>query len=227
MSTATDPSAPFVSIVMPCYNEVAHIPLFFWHPSLADRAGTRCATLTQTTDIAATLLDLHGAPLPAENQGHSLLATLAGSAPSREAVIYGVFGSAVNITDGRYTYFRYPPDMRKQELYEYTLMPTHLRSFFSAATLRQAQLVPPFGFTQEIPLLKIPARRLADGQVAAMGTYEDCTTVLFDLQADPGQLQPIADVEVEQRLLRTLVDKLVQLDAPAEAFGRIGLQRPR
>ena len=144
-----------------------------------------------------------------------------------DAVLYGMFGAATNITDGRYTYFRYPPDMRKQELYEYTLMPTHLRSFFSAATLKQAQLVPPFGFTQEIPLLRIPARRLADGQVAAMGTYEDCTTVLFDLQSDPGQLDPIVDEAVEQRLLRTLADKLAELDAPAEAFGRIGLARPR
>ena len=211
----------------PMFNEIAHLPLVVYHPDYAHRAGSRVSALTQTTDLMPTLLDFHGLQPPATVLGRPLRHLLEGGTVHHDAVLYGMFGAATNITDGRYTYFRYPPDMRKQELYEYTLMPTHLRSFFSAATLRQAQLVPPFGFTQEIPLLKIPARRLADGQVAAMGTYEDCTTVLFDLQADPGQLQPIADVEVEQRLLCTLADKLAQLDAPDEAFGRIGLQRPR
>ena len=211
----------------PMFNEIAHLPLIVYHPQYAQRGGTRVAALTQTTDLMPTLLDFHGVQPPPTVLGRPLRHLLEGGTVHHDAVLYGMFGAATNITDGRYTYFRYPPDMRKQELYEYTLMPTHLRSFFSAATLKQAQLVPPFGFTQEIPLLKIPARRLPDGQVAAMGTYEDCTTVLFDLETDPGQLSPIVDIEVEQRLLRTLADKLVQLDAPAEAFGRIGLQRPR
>ena len=46
------------------------------------------------TDIAATLLDLFGQPPPPENLGHSLLHTVAGTAPPRDAVLYGVFGSA-------------------------------------------------------------------------------------------------------------------------------------
>jgi len=31
----------WAKIMMPCYNEVAHIPLFFHHPSLQHLAGTR------------------------------------------------------------------------------------------------------------------------------------------------------------------------------------------
>ena len=58
----------WAKILMPCYNEVAHIPLFLHHPALRDRAGTRCDTLTQTTDIATTLLDLFGQEPPPENQ---------------------------------------------------------------------------------------------------------------------------------------------------------------
>ena len=32
-----------------------------------------------------------------------------------EAILYGYFGGAVNVTDGRHTYHRYPPDLRTQE----------------------------------------------------------------------------------------------------------------
>jgi arylsulfatase A-like enzyme len=210
----------------PMFNEIAHLPLIVYHPDYANKGGARVAALTQTTDLMPTLLDFHGRQAPATVRGRSLRHLMEGEAEHHDAVLYGMFGAATNITDGRYTYFLYPPDMRRQELYEYTLMPTHLRSFFSAATLKQATLVRPFDFTQEIPLLKIPARRLPDGQVSPMGTYEDCTTVLFDLDRDPGQLEPIADTAVERRLLQTMATKLCELDAPDEAFSRVGLARP-
>lgn len=215
----------WAKIVMPCYNEVAHIPLFFWHPSLADRAGTRCATLTQTTDIAATLLDLHGAPLPAENQGHSLLATLAGSAPSREAVIYGVFGSAVNITDGRYTYFRYPPDLKAADLYQYTLMPAHMKELFSVAELADATLCPPLPFTKGVPVLKVPATPKSPVYFGhGPGGQQDTNTVLYDLATDPAQLAPIRDAQVEARLSAAMVRLMRDCHAPEESFRRLRLE---
>ena len=34
----------------------------------------------------------------------------------RDAAIYGLFGAATNVTDGRYTYFKFPADMAAQEL---------------------------------------------------------------------------------------------------------------
>lgn len=96
--------------VMPCYNEVAHIPLFFYHPDHASQAGTRRSLLTQTMDIMPTLLELFGAPVPSEVTACSLLPALADSAvTNRDANIYGVFGSAVNVTDGRYTFLSTHP----------------------------------------------------------------------------------------------------------------------
>ena len=59
----------WAKIRMPCYNEVAHIPLFLHDPGKRERAGTRCATLTQTIDIAPTLLDLFGAAAAAGDPG--------------------------------------------------------------------------------------------------------------------------------------------------------------
>ena len=38
----------------------------------------------------------------------------------------------MNVTDGRYTYHRYPADLVEQEIYQYTLMPTHIFEPFTA-----------------------------------------------------------------------------------------------
>jgi arylsulfatase A-like enzyme len=214
----------WAKILMPCYNEVAHIPLFLHHPALRDRAGTRCATLTQTTDIATTLLDCFGTPPPEENRGHSLLRTVAGKAPPRDAVLYGVFGSAVNITDGRYTYFRYPTDLRSADLFQYTLMPAHMKELFSVAELADATLSPPLPFTKGVPLLKVPATPKSPVYFGhGPGGQQDANTVLYDLARDPGQLAPVHDAAVEQRLVAAMARLMRDVDAPVESFGRLGL----
>ena len=53
-----------------------------------------------------TILDLQGLTPPAEVQGTSVLRD-----NDREAVIFGYFGGAVNVTDGRTSYHRYPADV--------------------------------------------------------------------------------------------------------------------
>ena len=217
----------WAKILMPCYNEVAHIPLYLHHPALRERAGTRCDTLTQTTDIATTLLDLFGQAPPPENQGHSLLQTLAGTAPARDAVLYGVFGSAVNITDGRYTYFRYPADLKGADLYQYTLMPAHMKELFSVAELADATLAPPMPFTKGVPLLRVPATPKSPVYFGhGPGGQQDTQTVLYDLAHDPGQVAPVRDAAVEARLVEAMARLMRANDAPAESFARLGLASP-
>lgn len=213
---------------MPFFNEIAHIPLVIHHPAFAHQAGQRRQALTQTIDLMPTLLAMHGVSAPATAQGHNLLPLLEQDHPVRQAALYGMFGAGTNITDGRYTYFRYPEDMTQQMLWEYTLMPMHQKTLFPVEELRGAELVPPFGFTQGVPVLKVPARRNAKGQPAGHqgqgGGYEDTTTVLFDLSNDYEQLKPFRDPDIEARLL-TLMRELMQAnEAPAEAFTRLGLQ---
>lgn len=41
----------------------------------------------------------------------------------RAGVIFSYFGGAVNVTDGRFVYHRYPRDLATQDIYQYTLMP--------------------------------------------------------------------------------------------------------
>lgn len=214
----------WAKILMPCYNEVAHIPLFFHHPALQHLAGSRCDALTQTIDIATTLLDCYGQAPPPENQGVSLLDTVQGKGTKREAVIYGVFGSAVNITDGRHTYFRYPHDLKAADLYQYTLMPTHMKERFSVAELADATLAPPMPFTKGVPLLKVPATPKSpvyNGH--GPGGQQDTNTVLYDLANDPAQMNPVSDAEGEARLAQQMLRLMRANDAPEESFSRLGL----
>lgn len=210
---------------MPCYEEVAHIPLFVHHPDHASKAGERRKALTQTIDLMATFLDLFGIAPPAEVQGRSLTSLLTTDATFRAAALYGVFGSAVNITDGRYTYFRYPDDIAAQEIYNYTLMPTNITSIFRTDELSAATIAGPFGFTKGCPLLKIPTvpKFPGIGRYLEPGFFQDTDTVLYDLERDPGQMYPIRDPEVEARLTDLMVSLMKDTEAPPEAYVRLGL----
>ncbi|MGH2991656.1 MAG: sulfatase/phosphatase domain-containing protein, partial [Solirubrobacterales bacterium] len=211
---------------MNMYEEVAHIPLFVWHPDFAGKAGERRSALTQNIDLMATFLDLFGVARPPEVQGRSLLPVLAQDQALRPAALFGYFGGAVNLTDGRYTYFRYPGDVASQEVYQYTVMPTHLRDLFTPEELSAATLAPPFPFTKGVPLLRVPV--IPSSPMYANygpGALVDRETVLFDLQNDPDQLSPIHDAEVEGRLSGLMAELMTATDAPDEAFARIGLER--
>ncbi|MEM8540285.1 MAG: sulfatase [Pseudomonadota bacterium] len=206
---------------MPFYNEIAQIPLLIYSPVHAHLNGQRRTSISQNIDIMPTLLDLHGAQIPNTVTGHSLRATLEDDTPMRHAAIYGQFGAATNVTDGRYTYFRYPEHIADQEIFEYTLMPTHQQSPFAVEEFEGAALVEGFGFMRGYPVLKLPARahpRRGQGSV-----IEDTTTTLYDLENDPGQIDPINDKEVEHRLSREISEALSRHEAPNEAFTRLGL----
>lgn len=207
----------------PFFNEVVHIPLVVAHPGFAAQAGTRRRALTQTIDLMPTLLDLFGAPCPPEVQGRSLLPMLTRDAPVREAAIYGQFGGATNVTDGRYTYLRYPPPGRDEPMFHYTLMPTHMRSFFEPQELEHATLRPPFGFTKGLHVLQVPVVAEAAANMQRRYPALDANTVLYDLARDPGQTRPASSAPEEARLLALMRDVMRRHDAPPEAYARLGL----
>ncbi len=202
---------------MNMYEEIVHIPLFIYDPRTA--LVGRVSHLTQSIDIAPTILDLFGASAPHEMEGHSLFRS-----SFRDGLIFGYFGGAVNVTDGRYTYHRFPDDLAKQEIYQYTVMPSHLSKMFSTEELSAATLSKPFDWTKDVPLLKVPViERSPMYSYYGPGALLESDTRLYDLTVDPGQESPLADDVVEQRLIAMMRDLMKANQAPVEAFKRLGI----
>ena len=88
------------------WNEMAHLPLIVHLPG-SYHAGERRSQLTQNIDIMPTLLDYFGASCEQSIHGESWMEILHNNASAkRQAALYGWFGQTINITDGKYTYFR-------------------------------------------------------------------------------------------------------------------------
>jgi hypothetical protein len=205
---------------MTMYEEIVHIPLFVHDPR--DPRAERVDRLTQSIDIMPTILDLHGLTPPAEVQGTSVLRD-----NDREAVIFGYFGGAVNVTDGLTSYHRYPADVAAQEIYQYTLMPTHITARFTPDELRGARLAEPFGWTKQVPLLRVPVTERSPMYYNyGPGCLLEDETRLYDLAADPGQQRPLDDAAREAGMLAAMAALMQATEAPPEAFERLGLAVP-
>ena len=213
---------------MPVYDEIAHIPLMIYHPNFADEGGTRHCSLTQTSDLMPTILDIAGQAIPEDVTGRSLIKVLAGDAEKRDSLIFGYFGAAINICDGRYSYFHYPVVDAAEHLFEYTLMPTRMTTRFSITELLDATLHPSFSFTKGVPVLRLPPKMDEDGMpVEVQGMpFADQQSQLFDLQNDPRQEIPIDDPVKTEYMRQLIIQNMVRLDAPAEAFSRFGFETP-
>jgi arylsulfatase A-like enzyme len=204
---------------MPFYQEVSHVPLFIWDPRCGKKGEVR-KSLVQTIDFAPTILEFFGVARPKDMIGKVLRDVIASDTPVREAGIFGLFGAQVNVTDGRYVYMRAPVQQDDQPLFDYTLMPTRMRSRFSVEDLtKTVGLAEPFGFTKGCRTLKIPAGRKRGGE------HDDrFKTLLYDVEKDPQQTAPISDPAVEKRMVAHLVRLMKECEAPPEQFERLGLQ---
>ena len=216
---------------MPYYNETAHTPLFIWDPR-SKKQNERRSALVQTIDLPLTLLEYFGVPATSDMQGHSLAETIASDKPVREAGLFGIFGGHICCTDGKYVYMRGAKDRSNKPLFQYTLMPTHMRGRFTVEELQTAELAKPFSFTKGCPLVKT--------RCAAWGAEQDpygldgycypdqiCENMLFNLESDPGQLRPIHNQELEKRMIALMITLMEKNDAPEEQYIRTGLDQYR
>jgi len=213
---------------MPVYDEIAHIPLMIYHPDFANKGGSRNSALTQTTDIMPTMLDMAGIPIPEDVTGHSLMPVLQDQTSKRESVIFGYFGAAVNVCDGRYSYFHYPTVSGADHLHEYTLMPTRMTTRFSIRELLGATLHPSFAFTKGVPVLRVDPKTNDEGEpVEVQGMdFVDTQSQLFDLANDPGQTKPLEAADITERLRQQIIKNMIRLDAPDETYHRFGFAVP-
>jgi arylsulfatase A-like enzyme len=203
-------------MVMPVYNEIAHTPLFVWDPR-TNQKGISRNSLVQTIDLAPTLLEYFNQPIPESMEGKSLKQIIQNDEPIRDYALFGLHGGHINITDGRYVYMHAPVTFDNRPLYDYTLMPTHMRNMFTVEELKTAELVEPFGFTKGCPVLKIKGDNTGTVNPFQYGSK------LFDLSSDPEQTSEIEDDAVILRLLRAIRDDMKKKEAPAEQYERLGI----
>lgn len=208
----------WAKIWMPFYEEVAHTPFFVWDPRCGRSGESREALVQPSIDLGPTLLDFFNIA-PAPNMlGKPLRDAIATDKAVREAGIFGVHGGPVNVTDGRHVYMRAATRDDNQPLFNYTVMPTHMRNMFSVEDLARAGLAGPFGFTKGAPTLKFPCG-------AYWGRHPDLRkTLLYDVLADPQQTRPIQDAAIEKRMTDHLIRLMKECDAPPEQFERLGLR---
>ncbi len=199
----------------PFYNEVAHIPLFIWDPRCA-KTGEHRGSLVQTIDLPVTLLKYFGLEPTKDMEGRDLADTVSEDVKVHDAVIFGIHGGHVNCTDGHYVYMRGWGE-ENLPIYNYTLVPAHVRRRFYPEELKDAELSAEFSFTKGIKILKVPG-------TGVQSQPEDGSTMLFDLVKDPGQLHPIEDPEVEKQMIDQMVRLMKANEAPAEQYERLGLK---
>lgn len=199
----------------PLYNELANTPFFCWDPRCNVKNEHR-SQLVQLIDVAPTLLEAYDADIPDTMQGVSLYDCMLNNGKTRDAVMFGIHGCHVNVTDGRYVYMR-APNRGNKPLYDYTLMPADMHAAFPAERLRRAEMSPPFPFTLGMPLLKIPAKEWAPIDFREYGT------LLFDLKHDPQQLHPVSDIGIERKMSTLLIKMMKENNCPKEQFDRLRL----
>lgn len=202
--------------IMPFYEEIAHTPLFIWDPRCAI-SGQRRQALVQTIDLAPTLLEFFGVDIPKDMLGKPLADVLRCDQPVRTFALFGAHGGSVNVTDGRWVYMRAPVHADSVPCYEYTLMPMHMTRMFSPEELRESSLHSPFTFTKGCPTLRIPA----NDDLHFSSSSQTFSNLLFDLDADPGQLVPLSDANTEQRMLKAMISLMKENDAPMELYQRL------
>ena len=218
----------WAKVVTPFFQEIAHIPFWAYDPRLPQSVNQSRESLAQTIDLAPTILDYFGVEIPVDAQGGTLSDRMTKDEPFRDAALYGVMGGQVNVTDGRYVYMRGHVTEDNTPLYDYTLMPTHMRSLFAPRELQQWDKFSGFSFLKGCGVMKIPTRtpkvNLSDDNPFGRGKR---ATLLFDVQADPGQTTPLDDPEIESSMIKLMIREMARNECPEEQYERLGLPQPK
>jgi len=200
----------------PNYEELVHNPLFMYDPRSKCK-GERRRCLVQTIDIAPTVLEFFGIGRPKDMLGIPLRDAIQSNCTVHDYALFGYFGAPLGITDGRYVLLHNieNPDI---QVHEYTLLPTHMKSFFSLDELQSAVLSEPFKFTKGTRLLQTDAK-VNPRFLHALKNGD----LLFDVVTDPTQKCPLVDKEITERLLEAAATMFDENDAPKELYKYFGL----
>ena len=202
---------------MPCWNEIAHTPLYVYDPRF-DCAGKHSDAFVQMSDLAPTVLEYFGLDIPKDMTGKPLCNVIGKGEKIHDYVVFGFHGDEIIVTDGEYLYMN-APEHPEDPYYEYTLMPTHMRARFSPLELAEWQPAAPFSFTKGMRTMKI---RCLGSQVG--GAVQARPSRLYNLKEDPGQLHEIEDAEAVAKMKGLIRQYMHETDAPRELYHRYGIE---
>lgn len=198
---------------MHVYNEIAQIPLMIYKPG-AVMNKRRVNALTSSIDMMPTIMEFYGAKLPPFVHGKSVAHLLNNDESHHDAVLYGYFAKDINMFDGRFTYCRQPLDQSKA--YHYTAMPRGFSNFIGRDQMSKSQMGVFLKHSYNIPHYRIEC-----DSTKHMDSPD--YNLIFDLKDDPGQLNPIKDAKIEQKLAVKMKELMTRYDAPESEFERVGL----
>ena len=202
---------------MPCWNEIAHTPLFVYDPRF-DSQNKTCDGFVQMADLAPTLLEYFNLDIPKDMTGKPLRNLMEKGEILHPYVVFGFHGDEIIVTDGNYLYMNAPVHP-EAPYYEYTLMPTHMRARFSVDELMDWEVAEPFDFTKGLKTMKIRCKGSMVG-----GAKESRSSKLYNLVKDPGQLNEIKDEVVVKKMKQLIAEYMKEIDAPKELYYRYGIE---
>jgi hypothetical protein len=190
------------------YDVIAHTPLMVWHP---DAETDRVQALTSAVDLYATMLEGLGIGSPAETHSQSLMPLIRGTETDhRDHVLYGYWGSSINVTDGRYTYHR-PPEGGTETLCHSTSM-QNPHSWFTPRETRSGVDAGEY----------LPYTDASVWRYPADSWFQHRDERLYDTEADPGQTTDLTGENDET------VDRMRSLlERGLDEYGALDLHRSR
>ena len=207
------------------FPELCRLPLFVHHPDIPAGTSTH---LTGAVDIMPTLLDFHAATKPEDLHGRSMVPILSDNEAIHDTgLLYGYFGSNINVTDGTYSYTRYPVPGSVTH-HHFSSITIKDQSSFPADMIEGARTAEHGRFLEYCR--DIPHYRAA---VPWNGKADHDFNPLIDLRSGLGggpgrppgrRLHPMQDQQLEDTYVRLLADTLESYRAPECHLKRMGLE---
>jgi arylsulfatase A-like enzyme len=206
---------------VPVFQTLGHIPLMIAWPGVEPGA---VGALTTGVDIFATLADIFGVTPEHRIHGVSLVPLIEGRAKAvREYALSGVWGREVHVVDGHYKYVRAPAGGNaplSMWSNRWSTMPIPSRPPLRLPRPDERATLDRMPGTR-VPVMRQP---FVAGDLLpfwALGAFSG--NHLYNLEDDPTEDENHAGEKQESEHADRMREALLELEAPADHFERLGL----
>ena len=208
---------------VPQFEPLGHTPLLVAWPGRP--GGGTCDALTTNVDLFATVADVYGVTVGHRTHGRSLVPLFTGEADSvRDWAIGGMYGKWVQVTDGTTKYARsssgdnFPLSMWSNR---WSTMPVNIAGFDELPAPDERAVLDNMPGTT-VPVIRQPFQPGDLLPFWVAGADSD-RHHLYDLDVDPDEQENRVGESLEAEMLDLLRTALLEVEAPAEQFQRLGI----